>query len=76
MGVAMLWQLLKAEEVVEHYKGADPQDLAAMVAAVDGTALAIDLSTWIVQVGTGLNCRSCQCLWFCVDAGRLPGMVI
>jgi hypothetical protein len=76
MGVTMLWQLLKAEEVVEHYKGADPQDLSAMVAAVDGKALAIDLSTWIVQAGAGQSCQSCQCLWCCVDAGCLPGMVL
>ena len=61
----MLWQLLKGEEVVEHYRGGEPQDLAALVAAVDGKALAVDLSTWIVQVGAGLGaaCLSCRC-WF------------
>ena len=49
MGVNALWQLLRDEEVVEHYKGALPQDYAAIVAAVDGKAIAVDLSMWIMQ---------------------------
>ncbi|PRW33965.1 flap endonuclease GEN-like protein 1 [Chlorella sorokiniana] len=49
MGVNALWQLLRAEGLVEHYAGAAPADHAAIVEAVDGAAIAVDLSTWIMQ---------------------------
>lgn len=51
MGIAALWQLLRAEEVVEWYRGGITEEHAALVAAVDGQAVAIDLSPWIIQAG-------------------------
>ncbi|KAL4425232.1 hypothetical protein ABPG75_009248 [Micractinium tetrahymenae] len=49
MGITALWQLLRAEEVVEWYRGGIAEEHAALLAAVDGQAVAIDLSTWIMQ---------------------------
>lgn len=43
-------QLLRAEGLVEHYVGAAPADHAAIIEAVDGAAIAVDLSTWLMQV--------------------------
>lgn len=43
--------MLRAEGLVEHYVGAAPADHAAIVEAVDGAAIAVDLSTWLMQVG-------------------------
>lgn len=51
MGVTALWQLLGAEQVVEHYRGASADELAHIVQAVDGAAVAVDLSPWLMQVG-------------------------
>ncbi|EFN56935.1 hypothetical protein CHLNCDRAFT_143468 [Chlorella variabilis] len=49
MGVTALWQLLGAEQVVEHYRGASADELAHIVQAVDGAAVAVDLSPWLMQ---------------------------
>lgn len=49
MGINALWQLLRAEELVEHYAGAKASDHAAIVQAVDGAAVAVDLAVWCVQ---------------------------
>lgn len=49
MGVAALWPLLRAEEMVEYYLGSSADDLATIVSSVFDTAVAVDLSTWIVQ---------------------------
>lgn len=43
-------QLLRAEGLVEHYVGAAPADHAAIIEAVDGATVAVDLSTWLMQV--------------------------
>ena len=48
-------QLLRAEGLVEHYVGAAPADHAAIVEAVDGAAIAVDLSTWLMQVGSFIS---------------------
>lgn len=49
MGINALWQLLRAEDLEEWYRGGVMEEHAALVAAVDGQAVAIDLSTWVVQ---------------------------
>ncbi len=35
--------------------GAAPADHAAIVEAVDGAAIAVDLSTWLMQVGSFIS---------------------
>lgn len=49
MGIADLWRLLEAEDVVEKYTGANAADHAAIVRAVDGQVIAVDLSMWLMQ---------------------------
>lgn len=39
---------------MEQYVGAAPADHATIVEAVDGAAVAVDLATWLMQVGCGL----------------------
>ena len=48
MGVSELWSLLKAEGSVQHWSGREGAH-ASIVSAVEGKAVAIDLSAWIVQ---------------------------
>lgn len=63
MGVAALWQLLRSEELVEWYRGGITEEHAALVAAVDGQAVAIDLSTWIMQARQGQGPPCCCAEW-------------
>eukprot|EP00887_Chlorella_sp_A99_P003372 scaffold7.g3372.t1 len=49
MGVNTLWKLLAAEEVVQKYAGLNPADYAALVRAVDGAVIAVDLAMWLMQ---------------------------
>lgn len=51
MGVNALWQLLRAEGLVEHYQGSGAADHRQIVNDVDGLAVAVDMSVWCMQVG-------------------------
>lgn len=50
MGISSCWKLLHDEGVVERYNGGRAEDHARIVEAVDGKAIAVDLSMWIMQV--------------------------
>ena len=50
MGVNALWQLLRAEGMVEHYVGTSTADYRQIVDDVDGLAVAVDLAVWCMQV--------------------------
>jgi len=52
MGVANLWQSLGHCGAVEAFSGATPDGHARLMAEVQGTAVAVDLSPWIVQAAT------------------------
>jgi transcription elongation factor Elf1 len=49
MGVANLWQSLGQSGAVEAFSGATPDGHAELLGEVQGTAVAVDLSTWIMQ---------------------------
>jgi hypothetical protein len=52
MGVAHLWQSLGHSGAVEAFSGATPQGHARLLGEVQGSAVAVDLSTWIMQAAT------------------------
>lgn len=54
MGVSELWSLLKAEGVTTSWSGRTGGH-AAVVQEVENTAIAIDLSTWILQATSQPN---------------------
>ncbi|RMZ56870.1 hypothetical protein APUTEX25_002959 [Auxenochlorella protothecoides] len=49
MGIASLWKLLTEEGVVRKLSGSDPSQHHTLLSELDGTAIAVDLSAWIMQ---------------------------
>ena len=54
MGVSELWSLLKSEGITTSWPGRDGLH-AQIVREVENTAIAIDLSTWILQATSQPN---------------------
>lgn len=53
MGVKQLWPLLRAEGLVEWYRGGLEGEYGTCLSEVDGTAVAVDLAAWLVQASGG-----------------------
>jgi hypothetical protein len=52
MGVKHLWKALERGGTVETFDGADPAQHAAIMDELEGAAVAVDLSAWLVQATT------------------------